>query len=110
MVSAPAPLDPKKYEQDEDGLPRELVGAWASEKYARLANYIDISRGARSGFVGKGKAGASFIDLFSGPGRVRVKDSGELMHGSALVAWLESLRTSTSFTQVHVADADPRLV
>lgn len=110
MVSAPAPLDPKKYEQDEDGLPRELVGAWASEKYARLAKYIDISRGARSGFVGKGKAGASFIDLFSGPGRVRVKDSGELMHGSALVAWLESLRTSTSFTQVHVADADPRLV
>src|SRR5712692_556553 len=110
MARTLAPLDPDRYEQDEDGLPRELVGAWASDKYARLAKYVDISRGARSGWVGKGKAGASFIDVFSGPGRVRVKDTGEVMHGSALVAWLESLRTGTGFTQVHVADADSRLV
>jgi three-Cys-motif partner protein len=110
MARTLAPLDPDRYEQDEDGLPRELVGAWASDKYARLTKYVDISRGARSGWVGKGKAGASFIDVFSGPGRVRVKDTGEVMHGSALVAWLESLRTGTGFTQVHVADADSRLV
>ena len=110
MVRVPAPLDPDKYEQDEDGFPRELVGAWASDKYARLAKYVDISHGVRSRWVGKGKAGASFIDLFSGPGRVRVKDAGDVMHGSPLVAWLEALRTNTGFTQVHVADADSRLV
>jgi three-Cys-motif partner protein len=110
MVQVPKPLDPTKYEDDEDGFPREIVGAWASEKYARLAKYVDISRGARSGWVGKGKAGASFIDLFSGPGRARVKDSGEVLHGSPLVAWLEAARTNTAFTQIHVADADERLV
>ena len=110
MARAPTPLDTTKYEDDEDGHPREIVGAWAREKYARLAKYVDISRAVRSGFIGKGKAGASFIDLFSGPGRARIKDSSEVLHGSPLVAWLEAERTRTGFTQVHVADADLRLV
>jgi len=110
MARTPAPLDPAKYEDDDDGLPREIVGAWASDKYDRLARYIDISRGVRARWIGKGKAGASFIDLFSGPARVRVKGTKDVMHGSPLVAWLESVRTSTAFNQVHIADADPRLV
>jgi hypothetical protein len=103
-------LDPNKYEDDEDGLPREIVGPWARDKYARLAKYVDISRAVRSRWVGKGNAGASFIDLFCGPGRARIKDTREVLHGSSLVAWLESDRTTTGFTQVHVADADDRLV
>lgn len=110
MPRTAAPLDPDKYDEDDDGLPRELVGAWASDKYDRLARYIDISRGVRARWIGKGRAGASFIDLFSGPGRVRVKDTGAVMDGSPLVAWRESVRTKTGFTQVHIADADPRLV
>lgn len=110
MARAPAPLDSNKYEDDEDGLPREIVGAWASDKYARLAKYVDISRAVRSQWVGKGRAGASFIDLFSGPGRVRVKDTSEVMDGSSLVAWLESVKTRTGFSHLHVADADARLV
>jgi three-Cys-motif partner protein len=110
MTRAPASLDPNKYEDDEDGLPREIVGAWAKEKYSRLAKYVDISRAVRSRWVGKGKAGASFIDLFCGPGRARIRDTRDVLHGSSLVAWLESIRTTTGFTQVHVADADDRLV
>jgi three-Cys-motif partner protein len=110
MPRAPAPLDPDKYDEDEDGLPRELVGPWASDKHDRLARYVDISRGVRARWIGKGKAGASFIDLFSGPARVRVKDTGEVMDGSPLVAWRESVRTNTTFTQIHIADADSRLV
>lgn len=110
MARASAPLDPTKYEQDEDGLPREIVGEWARDKYARLAKYIDISRAVRAGFVVKGKAGASYIELFSGPGRVRMKDTGEIAHGSPLVAWTESASSRTAFTELHIADMDARLV
>jgi three-Cys-motif partner protein len=110
VVRTPAPLDTDKYEQDQDGQPREIVGEWARDKYARLAKYLDISRAVRAQFVGKGNAGASYIELFSGPGRVRMKDTGEVSHGSPLVAWTEAARSRTGFTQVHVADADPRLV
>jgi three-Cys-motif partner protein len=110
VARAPAQLDPDKYEQDEDGRPREIVGEWARDKHARLAKYLDISRAVRARFVGKGNAGASYIELFSGPGRVRLKDTGEVRHGSPLVAWTEASRSQTAFTQVHIADADGRLV
>ena len=110
MARAPAQLASDKYEQDEDGLPREIVGPWARDKYARLAKYLDISRGVRARFIGKGKAGATYTELFSGPGRVRMKDTGTVTHGSPLVAWTEALRSQTGFTQVHIADADARLV
>ena len=51
----PKPLDPKKYEPDEDGSPREIIGAWALDKYARLehrggtrlAGQTEASRGCR---------------------------------------------------------------
>jgi len=110
MARKTAPLDPKKYEQDEDELPREIVGEWARDKYARLAKYIDISRGVRSRFVGKGNAGASYIELFSGPGRVRFKNTDEVGHGSPLIAWTQAANGGSAFTQVHIADADQRLV
>lgn len=110
MARTPAPLNPAKYEEDVDGLPREIVGAWAKEKHARLAKYVDISHGVRSRWVGKGNAGASFIDLFAGPGKVRIKDTAEVLNGSPVVAWIESVRTRTGFTQVHIADADARLI
>lgn len=110
MARMLAPLDIEKYEQDEDGWPREIVGEWARDKYARLAKYVDISRGARAEFVGKGRAGASYIELFCGPGRVRMRDTDKVTHGSTLVAWVQSADSSTAFTAVHVADADSRLV
>jgi three-Cys-motif partner protein len=110
MVRRSAPLDPQKYEQDEDGLPRELVGEWARDKYARLAKYIDISRAVRARFIGPKNAGATYIELFAGPGRVRIKDSDQVSDGSPLVAWAEAAQSKTAFTQVHVADADPRLL
>lgn len=110
MARTPASLDPEKYEPDEDGWPREIVGSWAADKYARVAKYVDISRAVRRGFVAPGKAGATYIELFSGPGRVRVRDSALVLDGSPLVAWQESVRSKTPFSQVHIADADPRLV
>ena len=41
-----------EYEPDEDGLPREIVGSWVTEKHAKLAAYVDISREfARNGLA-----------------------------------------------------------
>jgi len=47
-----------------DGLPTMPVGEWARDKHALLKLYIEISRGVRKKFIGAGKAGATFIDLY----------------------------------------------
>jgi three-Cys-motif partner protein len=102
-------LDPKNYELDEDGLPRELVGAWVREKHERLRRYVDISRAVRRKFIGRNKAGATYIDLFCGPGRVRVEGTGEVMAGSPLIVWEESVARKTQFSAVHISDANATL-
>jgi len=98
------------YETDEDGFPREIVGPWVQDKYIRLAKYVGISRAVRAKFIGRGKAGATFIDLYSGPGRVRIRGEKQAIHGSPLVAWHEAVDRGAPYTQVHVADADPKLL
>ncbi len=107
MTSA---ADAQAYELDEDGYLREIVGPWVLDKHARLEKYVGISRSVRAKFIGHGKAGATFIDLFSGPGRVRIRDDVEARHGSPLVAWEEAAKTDTGFTEVHVADANPEIL
>lgn len=99
----------KDYELDEDGYLREIVGPWVHDKHDRLASYIGISRAVRAKFIGQARAGATFIDLYSGPGRVRIRDEETVTHGSPLVAWHEAVNGGAAFTQMHVADADPQL-
>ena len=96
-------------ERDEDGYVREIVGPWVLDKHNRLTRYIGISRSVRTKFTGIGKAGATFIDLYSGPGRLRIRNTTQTMHGSPLVAWQGAVDGGVPFTQVHVADADPQL-
>jgi len=112
MTGAPLPahLNPKKYEMDEDGLPREIVGEWAWEKHARLQKYVGISSGVRQKFLGPRDAGATYIELFCGPGRCRVARTSKIVDGSPLVAWNESVTRKTAFRQVHIADFDAALV
>ncbi len=90
----------------DDGLPAEDVGAWAKEKHQYLCRYIDISRAVRSGWLGPGKAGATFIDLFCGPGRCQVRGTGEWIDGGAVAAWKMSLEGGAPFTQVFIGDLD----
>ncbi len=97
------------YELDEDGYLREKVGPWVQDKHVRLARYVGISRSVRAKFIGSGKAGATFIDLYSGPGRVRVRDEVQAIDGSPLLAWHEAVDGGSPFTQIHVADANPKL-
>jgi three-Cys-motif partner protein len=106
MAKAPAQ---QSYELDEDGYLREIVGPWVQDKQVRLARYVEISRSVRAKFIRKGKAGATFIDLYSGPGRARIRDKVQVIHGSPLVAWHQAVDGAAAFTQIHVSDADPKL-
>jgi three-Cys-motif partner protein len=89
----------------DDGLPAEDVGAWAKEKHDLLCRYVDISRGTRGKFIGPGKAGATYVDLFCGPGRAKVRD-GEFIDGSCMAAWRKSQEGGSPFSSVLIADLD----
>ena len=94
----------------KDGLPAMPVGEWARDKHALLKLYIEITRGARGKFIGAGKAGATFIDLFSGPGRAYIKGTDDFIDGSPLVAWKASTECSVPFTAMHLNDSNPVLL
>lgn len=81
----------------DDGLPAEDVGVWAKEKHEYLCRYIDISRAVRSGWTAPGKAGATFIDPFCGPGRAKVRETGEWIDGGAVAAWKKSCEGGAPF-------------
>ena len=98
------PTKPKedRYELDpQDGLPREIVGSWVIEKHQRLRHYIDISRAARRKFNGD----STFIDLYCGTGRARIKQTQNIVDGSALVAGLEAGKRDP-FGKMYIADLD----
>ncbi len=83
---------------DADGLPMQCVGEWESAKHMPLAAYIEASSGARNKF-----GGGAYIDLFAGPGRARVRETGDVVNGSPLIA----LRHPTApFTRVFLCEWD----
>jgi len=82
------------YWQDEDGLWVENVGPWAREKLKILTDYVQICSGTRKKYTHCG-----FIDIFSGPGKSKIRTSGELIDGSA-----------SPFSQIYVSDADDELL
>ncbi len=96
------------HELDADGLPIGVVGAWAEEKHQRLRKYIDASRAARRKFV-EGFGGASYIDLFSGAGRSKLRETGEIVDGSPLVAYKAAEAARVQFSQFYVADEKDEL-
>lgn len=90
----------------DDGLPAEEVGPWAREKHAYLCRYLDASRGARKKYIGQGKAGATFADLFCSLGRSKIRESMEFIDGSAVAAWKASASGSAPFSRIFIGDLD----
>ena len=91
-----------------DGLVADIVGRWAMEKHERLKRYIDAARAARAKFLPpRGSGGASYIDLFSGPGRSFIEETGQFIDGSPLVAYKIARRSKTRFSELHFNDLDP---
>jgi three-Cys-motif partner protein len=87
-----------------DGLPAQCVGQWSADKHYYLKQYIEATRAVRAGYLPpKGRGGAAFIDLFAGPGLVRVRESGDIQDGSPMVAFCHA---EAPFTRLVFCDLD----
>ncbi len=87
-----------------DGLPAQCVGQWAADKHYYLQQYIAATRAVRAGYLPpKGQGGSAFIDLFAGPGIVRIRESGEIRDGSPMVAFRHA---EAPFTRLVLCDLD----
>lgn len=80
----------------DDGLFMRETGAWAAEKLDYLARYIDVFETA----MRKKWPTRYYIDLLAGPGKNVVRDSGDVLLGSPLLA----LTTTYPFTGYFFAD------
>lgn len=89
-----------------DGLPADEVGPQAKEKHEYLRRYLGISSGARKKFIGNGKAGAVYFDLFCASGRSRIRGTNEWIDGSAVTAWKCSRENGAPFTNIYISDID----
>jgi three-Cys-motif partner protein len=97
----------KKAIDPADGLVTDIVGSWAAEKHERLKKYIDAYRSARAMFLPpKGAGGAAYIDLFSGPGRSQLEETGLFIDGSPLVAYKAARQSGTRFSDLHFNDIE----
>jgi three-Cys-motif partner protein len=66
-----------------DGLPARLTGEWVQGKKYYFCRYLDImTRAVANKWEGK----LSYIDLFSGPGRSIIRDTGEEVEGSPILS------------------------
>jgi three-Cys-motif partner protein len=99
----PKQKDQDRYEIDaKDGLRRAIVGSWAPEKHLRLRKYVDITRAVRRKFGGN----ATYIDLYCGPGRAKIRETGEIVDGSAVLAASEAARRNP-YREIIIGDLDP---
>lgn len=77
-----------------DGLPARCVGEWSQDKLFYMRRFADIfTTGMKNNWPNR-----VYLDLFSGPGRCRVRPLGSLEDGSPLIA----LRYP--FTHFHFCD------
>ncbi|MGQ0751610.1 MAG: three-Cys-motif partner protein TcmP, partial [Betaproteobacteria bacterium] len=58
-----------------DELPAIECGEWSEDKHELLRQYIDCSHAARRRWL-NGTNGATYIELFCGPGRLFIKGAG----------------------------------
>ncbi len=93
--------------QDTDGLPANEVGAWTQEKHERLRKYVDSSHGARRRFKSRT---CTYVDLYCGPGRSWIRETGVFIDGSPLIAFDSAATHGDQFTEILIADARPDYV
>lgn len=103
MIALATLIDP------DDGLPATEVGSWSIEKHKYLSTYVDISRAVRKKFLHGPSKTATFIDLFCGSGRSRIKETNAWIDGSAINAWKMSVKGGAPFSKIYIADLDKDL-
>lgn len=91
----------------DDNLPVEEVGAWIADKVDLLCDYVQISSYTRRKYLPpNGRGGSTYIDLFCGPGRSRVKATGQYVDGGCVAAWRKSVESGAPFSKVIIGDLD----
>jgi three-Cys-motif partner protein len=80
-----------------DGLPLRETGPWATDKYHYVGHYMHMfATGMKNLWKRR-----TYVDLFAGPGRCRVKRTGEELDGSPLLA------LGCNFTSWLFVEKDP---
>lgn len=74
------------YVKDNDNLPLRCIGKWSEDKLDYLGRYMDIFNTAMKYKRPK----RAYLDLFSGPGKCIIKNSGKIILGSTLLAYEQS--------------------
>ena len=86
----------------DDGLPAEGdVGPWVEDKYRALRGYLKYHAKARTKFTSR-----AYVEVFCGPGRVQLRDTGRFIEGSPVVAWNCSVEDKAPFSALYIADRD----
>ena len=78
-----------------DGLPMRESGAWAEEKLDYLRRYVDVFTTSM-----RKKWSLYYLDLFAGPGKCQVRETGRVLLGSPLIA----LTSRYPFTAYYFVD------
>ena len=87
---------------EEDGLPCSEVGAWTEEKYKVVGLYDRLfSTGMKHKWPTR-----VYVDLYSGPGFVRVRSTGRMLTASPLLA----LGVPDPFDKYIFCESDPKLL
>jgi len=81
------------------------VGLWSSEKLDLLRCYLGGEPG-RGGFLPATRRASEryYVDLFAGPGQDQIRDNGQIIDGSPVIALKAG---PPSFTRLFWIDADP---
>jgi len=95
------------YSLDEQGLLVENVGPWASDKLKIVTDYIQASGAARRRYL---ESGAAYNDVFCGPGRSKIRTTGQFIDGSPVAAFKKGKGSLAPFTSINISDADPELL
>jgi len=90
----------------DDGRPANEVGVWTKDKHQILRNYVGVTSAVRNKFLKGNSKSATYIDLYCATGRAMIRETGEFIDGSSLIAWKESCRKNAPFSEVIVADID----
>src|SRR2546421_8170506 len=76
-------VQPESVTLASDHLPARSTGQWVQGKNYYLCRYLDIMT---HGVVKKWEAKLAYVDLFAGPGRSIIRDTGEEVEGSPVVS------------------------
>lgn len=88
----------------DDGLPVDEVGDWVEEKHRLLAEYLTMHGAVRESRYSTRRN--AYIDLFCGPGRLKIRGTARFVPGSPVVAWTSSAECGAPFTEIYIADTD----